>query len=490
MHRHSSMGPPGVLVAADGAVYRGDFIRGQYDGEGELKTAEGDVMAGSWKHGKLSGKASIAFSIGTIYKGMMQSGEYHGKGKLTYNKGRGWYEGSFYRGSQQGYGIRQFMNGNTYEGAWVDGEPHGEGVMHYANGDAYVGEWSQGKQEGRGVVTTTNGDRYEGQFMAGLPYGEGKYMWRDGGYYEGEYMALKKGRKAPSSGEFLDQGTTKEVLYPSPDGRRNGHGIRVWVSGARYEGSWVDDKMEGKGVYTHPEGGMRYEGNFHNQLRHGNGSCRWGNKHGTAYQCPLGIKHDGRGYCVFQGDWWIGEMHKGTFQCADGRIWDGQWKNSRLQGYGSAILMLQRERGDPQRMFIGGIGSLYRFYQHCGRWKHGKKEGFGVGEYANGDRVIGNYKDGLPEDICLHVFGTNLKLVPARWSRGRRESWLEWDDVDESKLMCECLASIKKDPLALITGQLQEVQRVGEVLEGPKETVTKGEKSMAWVTLLTSKKHI
>jgi hypothetical protein len=39
---------------------------------------------------------------------------------------------------------------------------------------------------------------------------------------------------------------------------------------------------------------------------------------------------------------------------------------------------LEGEAGDPKRLFIGGVGSLYRFKQYEGQWKNDEKEGEGI----------------------------------------------------------------------------------------------------------------
>ena len=41
---------------------------------------------------------------------------------------------------------------------------------------------------------------------------------------------------------------------------------RLWTSGARYEGQWVEDKMHGNGLLQNQEG-AKYEGAFRNGLR-------------------------------------------------------------------------------------------------------------------------------------------------------------------------------------------------------------------------------
>ncbi|CAM9914741.1 unnamed protein product, partial [Choristocarpus tenellus] len=135
--------------------------------------------------------------------------------------------------------------------------------------------------------------RYEGDFLQGNFYGRGLYSWSDGGLYEGDYLA-----KTPGIGH--------DVQFPLVNGLRHGQGKRVWSSGASYDGSWKDSRMEGTGVYICVEG-SRYEGEFRLNHKDGQGICRWGNQHDAIFTCPIGCKHRGRGYCVYEGGWKRGE---------------------------------------------------------------------------------------------------------------------------------------------------------------------------------------
>lgn len=86
--------------------------------------------------------------------------------------------------------------------------------------------------------------------------------WFEGGYYEGEFWALQRTgvqvkaklrsrqtKRDPFLGlEGFVQPDGKTVCYPKADGLRHGKGIRVWVSGSKYEGEWAADHMHGFGV--------------------------------------------------------------------------------------------------------------------------------------------------------------------------------------------------------------------------------------------------
>lgn len=49
------------------------------------------------------------------------------------------------------------------------------------------------------------------------------------------------------------------------------------------------------------------------------------------------------------------------------------------EGWGTSILMLSPERGDPRRMFIGGVGGLYRVLKYSGQWTEGVRQVRGDG---------------------------------------------------------------------------------------------------------------
>ena len=62
-------------------------------------------------------------------------------------------------------------------------------------------------------------------------------------------------------------------------GRKHGRGVKIWVSGDRYEGEFVEDRKEGTGKYTWsargPSAGESYSGAYLNDLRHGYGVYAW-----------------------------------------------------------------------------------------------------------------------------------------------------------------------------------------------------------------------
>ncbi|CAM9288247.1 unnamed protein product, partial [Ascophyllum nodosum] len=437
----------GVLHTGTGQVYEGCFQDDQYHGPGVLR-GPGEVMLdGEWKRGKLDGEARCRYKSGVSYTGGMRNAEFDGMGKLVFGKRGGLYEGEFKHGVQNGFGIRTYLNGSVYEGVFRDGVPSGEGTMHYASGDMYVGEWQRGQREGKGVLSLANGDRYDGSFLEGQIHGRGHFMWSDGGHYEGGYMATAKG-------------IGHDINFPLPNGLRHGQGKRVWANGAIYEGRqassrrrWEDDRMEGKGTYVCASG-SRYEGEFRGNHRHGRGKCQWGNRCDRAYRCPLGYKHEGRGYCIYVGEWKLGKWEgQGNFRCVDHRIAEGTWKQGRLDGWGTSVLMPAHEQGDPRRMFIGGVGGLYRILKYYGQWSDGVREGVGLAEYANRDRLVGNFVNSHLNGFGVYIFGTSGRARAGFWRMGTRERWVEDEEVEEDgSFAATILRTIRDHPGAFLTG--------------------------------------
>ena len=62
-------------------------------------------------------------------------------------------------------------------------------------------------------------------------------------------------------------------------GRKHGKGLKIWPSGDRYEGEFVEDGKEGRGTYSWgprtSSAGEKYSGAYRNDLRHGAGVYEW-----------------------------------------------------------------------------------------------------------------------------------------------------------------------------------------------------------------------
>ena len=105
-----------------------------------------------------------------------------------------------------------------------------------------------------------------GSCVDGKASGEGRAVWHGtfGHTYEGSMQA----GKAHGYGTHDLSGSRYEGEFR--DGVRWGEGIEVWADGARYEGGWRDDAMHGQGTWTDADG--RYVGGFRDGEKHGRGT--------------------------------------------------------------------------------------------------------------------------------------------------------------------------------------------------------------------------
>eukprot|EP00968_Pinguiococcus_pyrenoidosus_P019117 scaffold2022_cov261-Pinguiococcus_pyrenoidosus.AAC.6 len=363
-----------------------------------------------------------------------------------------------------GRGKRVYSNGNSYAGRFKNGLPHGgedENLRRAKPRRApFLMSGSRLRYRGlheifkRGRVRRPVGTRTfprarlplegawreirrrllqrgvsrEGQPVVALPLDRaprhamsqaiGKYTFSDGGYYEGQYCATTT---LPDC----------NVVFPKPNGKRHGFGVRVWVSGSRYEGAWRDDYMSGKGtifkgnsakfegtyasaparcrqVLAHQIHGRPAEGSFFKNAKWGVGRETWGNSAGTPFRCPLGYKHPGHGMkhaasqSIYAADDTPGicqdiatssaatrtgsstdtasshaamvgstSVNGSTVACTDVRL------AGRRNGAGRMEYIPDAEKGDPERLHLGGVDAMYRTLRYVGRWIDDERTGLG-----------------------------------------------------------------------------------------------------------------
>ncbi len=65
------------------------------------------------------------------------------------------------------------------------------------------------------------------------------------------------------------------------DGKMQGRGIYHYSDGSVYDGNWMAGKMQGKGLFLYPNGN-RYEGEFFNDAKEGYGILQY--KNGERYE--------------------------------------------------------------------------------------------------------------------------------------------------------------------------------------------------------------
>jgi hypothetical protein len=135
-----------------GIRYEGNFIEGQFEGNGFGKYPNGDMYIGDWHNNAKHGEGMMYFEDGSQYKGGFKKGQMHGKGKIKYKNGD-LYEGEFKKGIKEGLGVYKFkqpMAGNrTYTGLFTADTMTGRGLMEFEDKRmVYEGDFVSGVMNG------------------------------------------------------------------------------------------------------------------------------------------------------------------------------------------------------------------------------------------------------------------------------------------------------------------------------------------------------
>jgi uncharacterized caspase-like protein len=170
------------------------------------------------------------------------------------------------------------------------------------------------------------------------------------------------------------------------------------------------DCKNGTGIYLYPSG-AKYIGQFKDGEIHGIGTCYY---------------TDGSTY---RGEW----AHRypegnGIKTSADGRTWEGKWKMGLPIGPNGKPIenlfpeekiveeiqsgCLQGDCDGGQGIFAYPDGSKYE-----GQFLAGKPDGWGTFTYTNGDRYVGTYKNGLKNGKGTFFYADNTQAT-GEWREG------------------------------------------------------------------------
>lgn len=183
----------------------------------------------------------------------------------------------------------------------------------------------------------------------------------------------------------VDGGVYKGIVI---DGVREGKGTMIWNGGeTTYEGDWVEDKMNGIGVYS-DKGGV-YEGDFTDGIKVGEGT--WERAEGAE-----GSDFDLKSY---SGNWEEGRCDgDGCTTFIDGYVYEGSFSKGLPHGRG---ILLYPDGGECKGVFQ--LGDMLRGVEvingveFTGTFKAGMrrvKEGKGSIIYVDGSVYEGGFRSG------------------------------------------------------------------------------------------------
>ncbi|CAG9331540.1 unnamed protein product [Blepharisma stoltei] len=125
------------------------------------------------------------------------------------------------------------------------------------------------------------------------------------------------------------------------NGKRHGNGEIIYSNGDKYKGKWINDKKEGYGKYLYKDIGITYKGDWHMNNRHGNGKMKFSNGDVLQGSWSNGYLNDGYVIILYgNGDKYQGEIvngmrhGEGTIKYQQGYFYRGPWKEDHRSGIG------------------------------------------------------------------------------------------------------------------------------------------------------------
>jgi hypothetical protein len=240
---------------------------------------------------------------------------------------------------KNGRGTYLFPSGAKYIGDFKNGEIHGMGVCYYTNKSKYSGEWKNRYPDGRGTKTYTDGTTRTGLWSKGRPVDEN-------GTVLAEYIAKQKEERA-------DDGTNIQSGCITGD-CQNGEGSFAYPDGSKFEGQFANGKFDGNGTFYFANGD-KYVGQFKENYPHGQGT---------------------------------------RFVKESGAEETGEWKQGEFLGYslveGNAFGCVAGNCDDGKGTYVYKEGAA----KYIGDFLHGMPHGYGICDYANGDRYVGEWQAG------------------------------------------------------------------------------------------------
>jgi len=218
------------------------------------------------------------------------------------------------------YVHKQIPNGTYFGETNERGQRHGRGLFKSTDSSVfYFGDWKNNKICGKGVGVDEDGI-YEGDWLDGQHHGRGVTHWvkdRLPKKFAGESVGIlvydgtfRGDKKCGKGSAVYSDGCTYEGEWDND--LFHGQGEIRWPEGDKYKGKFENGKKSGYGTYWYANG-ERYEGNWRNDLKHGDGVYHF-------------CESDPRD--IYRGETRDSEMYsKGIMEYKDGSTYRGYFVN-------------------------------------------------------------------------------------------------------------------------------------------------------------------
>ncbi|KPA85789.1 hypothetical protein ABB37_00139 [Leptomonas pyrrhocoris] len=293
-------------------------------------------------------------------------------------------------------------------------QPDGYQAFSFPDGAAvYEGNWKNCHPHGRGCLRRSSplNDVYEGQWFAGQRCGTGTY-------HNSDFQILYQGSwlddRVHGKGELVEP----EGVYTGEfvENTLHGYGEYVYNDGHVYKGDWVRGLYEGNGVYLYPSG-TKYEGGWLRGCEHGRGTKWFSNGDVYIGEWVHGMPH-GNGTLTstcstatrVSGQWRYGSLHgQATCTFSNGSYYTGEWQRGRFHGQGTyEFSSANSEEHRYTGAFVNGRRHGYGEYvsptvTYAGQWVQDKKEGEGSLQVRGGGTYFGLWKADVPDGQGVYV---------------------------------------------------------------------------------------
>jgi len=191
----------GTYIYADGTIKKGIWKDGELQNAQTSSEILKPACEGSYSTKWTRCIGTYTWTNGSKYVGEFIDGDFNGQGTFTFDNGDK-YVGEWRDDKKNGQGTFTWPDGEKYVGEFKDDKKNGQGTYTFASGTKYVGEYKDDKKNGQGTYTWTNGNKYVGEYKDGKRDGQGTLTFADGTIDEGIWK----------DGEFVSAQTSPEIV--------------------------------------------------------------------------------------------------------------------------------------------------------------------------------------------------------------------------------------------------------------------------------------